>query len=507
MTDIFDAAGPLREAYRRVDWAATPLGPVPSWSPTLRAAVTMVLSTRSAVTLMWGPEFVLVYNEAYTRMIGDKHPAALGAPAREVFPEIWGDIGPMLASVRSGAGATWVEDMKLLMDRHGFREETYFTFSYSAMSGPDGAVEGVIDIATETTGQVITRRRLELINELHDRIAGSDDVPELLDRALPVLRGHPEDLPGVRVVVGEPAGPAGVRVEGRTARLRLAADAHLVTGLADHLPVDDDYLSFLRLIGAALTQGLHRIRIRQDERRTVVLERQLSEALQASLLTAPDQPDHLEVAVRYQPAAAGAHIGGDWYDSFQLPDGRLTVVVGDVTGHDRYAAAAMSQVRNLLRGIAYASARPPAGVLTALNDAMTGLRTDALATVILAQIDVGTHELRWANAGHPPPVLLAPDGSVHLLEATPETMLGIRHRTRRANHHAVLASGAALILYTDGLIERRGGSLDTGIKELTEALRGRRGRTAEQLCDELLARFAGDAEDDVVLAVVRAEPG
>jgi hypothetical protein len=506
VTDLFDAAGPLLPAYRGVDWAATPLGPVGSWSPTLRAAVGTTLGSRNPVTLLWGPEFVLVYNHAYAGMIGDKHPDALGRPAAAVFPEIWDEIGPMLESVYAGRGATWVEDMKLLMDRHGYRGEGYFTFSYSALHGPDGAVEGIIDIATETTGHVLALRRLELLHELHDRIAGSDDVAELLDRALPVLRAHPEDLPGVRIVLGEPAGPAGVRIEGRTARVRLGADAHLVTGLPEHLPADDGYVRFLRLTGAALTQVLHRIRIRQDERRTVVLERQLSEALQASLLTDPVQPEHLQVAVRYQPAAAGAHIGGDWYDTFLLPGGRLTVVVGDVTGHDRHAAAAMSQVRNLLRGIAHASARPPAGVLTALNDAMTGLRTDALATVILAQLDLGTYEVSWANAGHPPPVLLAPDGSVHVLEAAPETMLGIRHRTRRANHHTALAPGAALVLYTDGLIERRAGSLDTGLKELTEALRGRHDRTADELCDELLDRFAGDAEDDVVLAVVRVEP-
>lgn len=504
MTDLFATAGPLVAAYRRVDWDTGPLGPVAAWTPPLRAAVGTMLGSRNPVTLLWGPRYVLLYNDAYARMIGAKHPDALGRPAADVFPEIWDDISGMLESVRTGGGATWVEDMRLLMDRHGFLEESWFTFSYSALHGPDGAVEGVIDIATETTGHVLARRRLELLHELHDRIAGSDDVAELLDRAMPVLRAHPDDLPGARIVVGEPGGPAGVRIDSGTARVRLGADAYLVTGLPAHLPADDGHVGFLRLIGAALTQVLHRIRIRQDERRAVALDRQLSEALQASLLTAPVQPDHLQVAVRYQPAAAGAHVGGDWYDTFLLPDGRFTVVVGDVTGHDRHAAAAMSQVRNLLRGIAHASARPPAGVLSALNDAMTGLRTDALATVILAQIDPVTREVSWSNAGHPPPVLLAPDGGVHLLEAKPATMLGIRHPTRRANHHFTLAPGAALVLYTDGLIERRAGSFDTGLKELTEVLYGRHDRTADQLCDDLLDRFAAGAEDDVVLAVVRA---
>ena len=113
MTDPFAAAGTLREAYRRVDWAATALGPVESWSPVLRSTVDLVLHTRNPATLMWGPEYVLVYNEAYVPMIGDKHPVALGAPAGEVFAEIWDTIGPMLDAVAAGDGAVWFEDLRL----------------------------------------------------------------------------------------------------------------------------------------------------------------------------------------------------------------------------------------------------------------------------------------------------------------------------------------------------------------------------------------------------------
>jgi hypothetical protein len=506
VTDLFDDAGPLREAYRGVDWAAGPLGPVSGWSPTLRAAMQVMLHTRHAVTLMWGREFTLVYNEAYVRMIGDKHPAALGAPARQVFPEIWDDIGPMLESVRAGRGATWVQDMKLLMDRHGFREETYFTFSYSAVTGPAGEVEGVIDIASETTTEVIGRRRLELLVRLNDRLGerDEDDVAQLRERALPVLRAYRDDLPGVDIVLGAPAaGPDGVQVAGRTARVRLAG-AELVTGLGEHLPVDADYLGFLRLLGAALTQRLNRLRAREAGRRAAATEREMSEALQRSLLTDPVQLGGLQVAVRYHPAAEGAQIGGDWYDSFRLPDGSLTVVVGDVTGHDRYAAAAMSQIRNLLRGISYTLRKPPARVLSALNEAMIGLQMDALATVVLAQIDPGTRQMRWANAGHPPPMLLTPDGTVHLLEAAPEIMLGTRSTARRSNHSTVLVPGSTVVFYTDGLVERRGVPFDTGLKELAEALRGGQDRSADELCGHLLDRFAVGTEDDVVLAVVRA---
>ena len=525
VNDPFGAAGTLREAYRRVDWAATPLGPVESWSPALLAAVDLTLHTRAPVTLFWGPEYTMVYNEAYVPMIGDKHPAALGAPTEAVFPEIWSTIGPMLDGVFAGRGATWMEDLRLLMHRRGFLEETYFTFSYSAVH-EDGRVAGIIDIAAETTAQVLGRRRLALLSRLNDRVADAGTVRELLDQALPVLRSAPEDLPGADILLPGAQQPAvtwpgplerdvvvATTPAGRTARIRLTGDEHaradamLVSRISPHLAVNDDYLRFFRLLGAALEQGLHRARTRQAERRATAMERELAEALQRSLLAAPAQPERTEVAVRYRPAGEGAHIGGDWYDAFTLPGGQLTVVVGDVTGHDRKAAAAMSEIRSMLRGISYALREPPAKVLDSLHTALRSYAVDVLATVVLAQLDPeehGTRTLHWSNAGHPPPVLLGPDGSVRLLETRPETLLGIRGPVTRTDHTVQLTPGASVVFYTDGLVERRGSTLDDGLRELTRVLDGCAGLTAEQLCDHLLTQLAGDTEDDVVLAVVRA---
>ncbi len=527
MTDPFEPAGTLRDAYQRVDWAATALGPVASWSPALLAAVDLTLHTRAPVTLFWGPEHILVYNEAYVPMIGNKHPGALGAPAAKVFAEIWPTIGPMLESVYAGRGATWVEDLRLLMNRRGFLEETYFTFSYSAVQDAGGRIAGVIDITSETTAQVLGRRRLALLGRLNDQLAGAEDVGDLLDHALPVLRSVPEDLPGVEILLPERQLPTAawpgpldrdVAVEttetGRIARIRLTgverarSDAMLVSRISPHLPVDEEFLRFFRLLGAALAQGLHRARTRQAERRATAMERELAEALQRSLLAAPAQPQHVEVAVRYQPAGEGAHIGGDWYDAFTLPDGRLTVVVGDVTGHDRQAAAAMSEIRSLLRGISYALLKPPALVLTGLQEAMQGFHVDVFATVVLAQIEPagpGARTLRWSNAGHPPPVLVAPDGSVRLLETRPETLLGTRGRAVRTDHRAQLTEGTSVIFYTDGLVERRGTTIDDGLAELVRSLGACAGMTAEQICDHLLTSFSGATEDDVVLAVVRVQ--
>ena len=126
------------------------------------------------------------------------------------------------------------------------------------------------------------------------------------------------------------------------------------------------------------------------------------------------------------------------------------------------------------------------------------------ATVLLAQMDRTDRVLRWSNAGHPPPVLLLPDGTAHLLEAAAEPLLGTRHRGLRSNHEVVLQAGASVVLYTDGLIERRGVPLDDSLRELLDAVRDRHGSSGEELCDHLLDRFAANAEDDVVLVVIRA---
>ncbi|GAB7044065.1 MULTISPECIES: PP2C family protein-serine/threonine phosphatase [Catenuloplanes] len=520
MEDVFESAGSLREAYAAVDWAATPLGPVSSWSPTLIATVRMALRTRFAVTLLWGPEYVLVYNEAYVQMIADKHPAALGRPARDVFPEIWDTIGPMLDRA-AGERATWADDLRLLLDRRGFLEETFFTFSYSAVASPDGAVEGVIDIASETTDRVIGNRRLALLHRLSERLADVEDRAALLDRALPVLRSAPADLADVTFSVTAPeswapdtwratASPAPsstqVTVDGTVARVRLGDGAGQLTAtLSPHLPVDEQYLGFLRLIGGALSHVLDRLQVRQAERLLASMERAMSEALQDSLLTHAAQPDNLRVAVRYRTSIAQAHIGGDWYDAFQLVDGLHTVVIGDVTGHDRAAAAAMAQIRNMLRGIAYTVERPPSQLLGALNDAMIGLGVDRFVTVVLGQFrdEPGRRTFRWSNAGHPPPVLLHPDGTVELLRRPPEILLGVTDPPARTDHEITLAPGAAVVLYTDGLIERRGVTFDESMRDLMETLTGRQDLDAEQLCDLLLDRYTEHAEDDIALTVVR----
>ncbi|GIH08674.1 hypothetical protein Rhe02_67410 [Rhizocola hellebori] len=511
--------GGVRDEYARVDWAASAVGTPETWSPTLVAAVDLTLSTRFPVTLLWGPEFVLLYNDAYVQLIGDKHPAALGARAEEIFPEIWDQVGPMLNSVHDGGSATWVQDLRLDLKRHGFLEECYFTFSYSAVRGADGEVEGVIDITAESTGQIIAGRRMALLAELTTQLAGLSDLDHVHDRALRVLRTDPADLQEVEILRGgePPAGPAGTDLffDGRKVYLRLSASESaenhtLLVTLSPVLPLDPAYLGFLRLIGSSIGQAINRVGAQAAERRIAILEKEMSEALQRSLLTDSVAAEGVQIAVRYRPAAEQAYVGGDWYDSFAFDDGCLTVAMGDVTGHDRQAAAAMAQVRNLLRGIAYTIRKPPALILSELDRCLSGLGLATVATILLAQLEPdprsGRHTLQWANAGHPPPALLRPDGTACLLEAIPEVLLGAVPTAPRTDHLIELEPGSSVVLFTDGLIERRRPALSHDPESLIAVLAGCQHLSPERLCDRILAHFGEPGEDDVALTVVRTLP-
>lgn len=235
---------------------------------------------------------------------------------------------------------------------------------------------------------------------------------------------------------------------------------------------------------------------------------QLAEALQRSLLTDPPELGETAVVVRYVPAAEAARVGGDWYDAFLQRDGSLVVVIGDVVGHDTAAAAAMGQLRGLLRGIAHHSGAGPAEVLRGLDEAMGQMHDETLATAAVARFECdgsGGGVLRWASAGHPPPLVLAPDGTVTVLGGElGDLMLGVDPAAVRTESTVSLPTGATVLLHTDGLVERRGSTLDQGTEALTAHLRELAGGPLEELCDGVLRRMLrGTPQDDVALVAVR----
>jgi PAS domain-containing protein len=237
----------------------------------------------------------------------------------------------------------------------------------------------------------------------------------------------------------------------------------------------------------------------------------LAAELQRSLLTDPPENDQTEVVVRYVAAAEEAQVGGDWYDAFLQADGGTVLVIGDVMGHDTRAAAAMGQVRAILRGISYTTGTGPAEMLRRLDEAIEGLQVKTTATGLVVRIeprgpeDTGPSRLCWSNAGHPPAIVVPPvGGAVALENEEPDLLLGVIAHTERQEAAAKLEPGGTLLLYTDGLIERRGESLDQGVATLTAAVDRLAGLPLPVMCDRLIGELLPeDNEDDAALVAVR----
>lgn len=283
----------------------------------------------------------------------------------------------------------------------------------------------------------------------------------------------------------------------------------LAVAWADEHPLAADELHLLEGFAAQCAQALGRIRATEEQRRAASLALSLSETLQRSLLTSPPRTEGLRTAVRYRPAAEQAQVGGDWYDAFVTASGATVLVVGDVTGHDRTAAATMGQVRNVLRGLAYDSLDSPAELLRRVDGAIRGLALDTLATAVLGRLEPaagGGRHLRWSSAGHLPPLVRRSDGSTLVLDAQPDLLLGLEPGTSRTEQLVELAPGSTLVLYTDGLVERRDASLDDGIARLEASLVRWGHLEPERLSDLLLQDLAEEGhDDDIALLVVRVD--
>jgi hypothetical protein len=151
---VLSSGGEVGALMRALDWSATGLGTVSSWPQSLRTAVSICLHSRFELFIWWGPELIMLYNDAYRQTLQSKHPWALGKPGHVVWPEIWPVIGPMLQNVMRTGQATWSDDLLLFLERHGYPEETYHTFSYSPIIDENGGISGVFTAVTQTTEKV-----------------------------------------------------------------------------------------------------------------------------------------------------------------------------------------------------------------------------------------------------------------------------------------------------------------------------------------------------------------
>jgi PAS domain S-box-containing protein len=254
---VFAGGREMGALMRAFDWSQTPLGPVSHWPHSLRTAVRIMLTSRYPMFIWWGKERTNLYNDPYRALLGRKHPDALGKSGREVWAEIWDEVGPRSDAVLQRGEATFDEMLLLLLERHGYLEETYFTFSYSPLPDDDGNVGGMFCAVTEETLQVIGRRRLALLHEIGAAMAEGRNLDQVCQSAARALSGAQRDLPfsliylleadgktvrragATGMAVTHPAAPASVSLAEQSVwpfqRVIETSETVLIKDLAEHV--------------------------------------------------------------------------------------------------------------------------------------------------------------------------------------------------------------------------------------------------------------------------------
>ncbi len=368
---------------------------------------------------------------------------------------------------------------------------------------------------TGAPGRVFAQHRAGDSNVLHHLLEqlGAGEDPSSPGRQLPaepeLVNGPPTD-PGpagdsLRQVwdVARTLGVASLMIVPLTARRRVLGTAALARGHGRR-PFNDADLRLAADLGERAGMALDNARLHTQTHDIAI-------TLQSSLLPValPEVPGR-QFAAQYLPAGGDSQVGGDWWDVFCLPDGAIGLAIGDVMGHDITAAAAMGQLRSVLRTCAWAGDHP-AVVLDRMDQLVQGFDMAQLATCIYARLapQDGPYgrrrhsRLSWASAGHLPPVLQLADGSAHLLDAAVGVPIGVPGSVSRLGHSITLAAGSTLLLYTDGLVETRTADIDDDIATLLAKVGQHHPDNGPQaLVDRVIASGA-DLTDDVAVLAVR----
>ncbi|MFG1779273.1 SpoIIE family protein phosphatase [Micromonospora sp. NPDC049051] len=559
------AASGTTATVLRHDWAATPLGPWRAWDAAVRAAAELLLASPVPMALTLGDDHLLVYNDAYAELIGDRHPDAVGRPAAEVFAESWPlpGVGDAIEhTYRSGQPFLEKETTLPLHRRPGLVEQSVFTRGYSPVRDSAGRIVGVLTVAAETT-QVT--QQLQSLSDFAAALAGTltlDDVArvalrhaiaafdadrvtfavdeggggwrmvrrirgELMDEAderlPPLWRRIPPDGQGPVATAARSGKPHFID-DGQPLR-DIAADRHdqKVRSLAA-VPLRGSVVRGALTVGyqaphvwsaarrALLAASAELVGQAAERARRFETQHGTAQLLQRSMLPEhlPDLP-RMRIAARYDPGVDGNAAGGDFYDAFLLPDGGLGIVLGDVAGHDVQAAARMGQVRAALRALALTDPRPDA-VLAGLDRLVTSLGAEGdthelFVTVVFGVVDADRQRLTLASAGHPAPLIrrCAPDGApvAEYLDLPAGAPLGLGCRPPTVT--VPFAPGDTLLLFSDGVVERRWQDLSAGLETLAVAVAGAGSGDPRALCAVATAAVPGATEDDVaVLAVEHA---
>ncbi|MEV6349413.1 SpoIIE family protein phosphatase [Actinoplanes sp. NPDC051851] len=548
---------------RARDWSGTPLGVLGAWDPAVRVTVDLLLESPVPMLLTYGPTALVLYNDAYADVIGGLHPAALGRPAAEAFGAAWAEpgMGDVIERVLR-TGHPVLEPESQLQLRPGTQEPAFYTRGHSVVRDSHGERAGVLTVAAETT-QVI--HRLHSLGDLTARLAGAltiDDVTRVvlayamksfdLDhcvlgvddggayRYVRRIRGEmldeaDERLPPVwRRASADPTAPLVTAAE--TGRASFVADGEPLHAVAqDRHEQRIRSLAVLPLrtpsVRGALTVGFRHAHTWLPAERALLkaaaeLVAQAAERARrfeaqhgtAQLLQRSMLPEHLpeldtfRIAARYDVGVDGNAAGGDFYDAFRLTDGRLAMVLGDVAGHDVRAAAVMGQVRAALRALALTDPAPPS-VLAGLDRLVGSLGAESrneeiFVTVVYGVLDPADGTITLASAGHPPPVLRrAGLGGEHataeLVKVPPGAPLGLGGRWQTGALR--LEPGDTILMFSDGVVERRGHPIGDGLDALVAAAAASASGDPRNMCSLATAAVAGTTDDDVaVLAVEHA---
>lgn len=549
--------GPAADLVAAFDWGRTALGPRAAWDPAIGTVVDLLLAAPLPMALALGDGFLQIYNDAYAELLGPLHPAALGRPAEEP--------GPAIAEVYRTGRAVLEPEAQLTLTR-GEAEQAFLTRGHSPVHDSRGRTAGVLTVAAETT-QVT--RKLQSLGELTSRLAGAltiDDVARVVlgyatssfdvdhcvfavddgsaYRYVRRVRGEmldeaDERLPPVwkrisiqtaeqtsaPLVTAALTGRPGFVADGEPLR-QVANDRHerRVRALAS-LPLRAPSLTGAITLGyrvahawlpaerALLTAAAELIAQAAERARRFEAQHGTAQLLQRSML-----PEHLpeldtfRLAARYDVGVDGNAAGGDFYDAFELPDGRLAMVLGDVAGHDVRAAAVMGQVRAALRALALTDPSPPS-VLAGLDRLVGSLGAESrneeiFVTVVYGVLDVSDGTITLASAGHPPPVLRraglgGEPATAELVKVPPGAPLGLGGRWQTGQ--IVLEPGDTILMFSDGVVERRDRSLNEGLDSLVAVTAAAGGGDPRVLCSLATSAVEGPTDDDVaVLAVERA---
>lgn len=313
--------------------------------------------------------------------------------------------------------------------------------------------------------------------------------------AHPQATGFPPGHPVMRTLLGVPL----------TVRDTVYGNLY-VSEKRDGGPFTDDDEALLTALASAASVSIENSRLYGRLMRA-------AEHFQRRML--PTLPDlgPIEAQARYQPASDVLRLGGDWYDAIILPGGAPCVAVGDVTGHDVETAPLMGQIRHMLRALAYDQCGPPGRTVAKLDNVLDALGDPPTATLILGRLErIHGREYKfwWTNAGHIPPLLITPDGATRYLTTDSHGIpVGVDPSVPRPDHEHPLPAGSTLLLFTDGLVERRNQDIDVGLRALADHAARLATAPLDVLCDELIIACGQPFDDDVAVLALRLprEPG